>query len=120
MSCKISIHRSATHASPALQPYHAAQALTSSDVYLEQFPVTRAEYLEHGSSICRKKFGGPAYNVNPPGFTSGEVNMDVDDDERERQYALGLLDKKGKGKRRKEDEEVTSGNWGGRRRRAMG
>ena len=106
--------------SPASQAYLAAQSLASSELYLETFPVTRAEYLEHGSSICRQKFGGPAYNINPPGFTSGDVNMDMDDDERERRYALGLESKQGgrKGKR-KEEEEVTSGNWGGRRRRAM-
>ena len=103
--------------SPAAQPYHAAQSLTSSEIYLETYPVTRAEYQEHGSSICRRRFGGPAYNVNPPGFTSGELNPDVDDDERERRYAMGLESKKGKGKRKQEEEEVTSGNWGGRRRR---
>lgn len=33
---------------------------------------------------------------------------------------MGLESKKGKGKRKVEEEEVTSGNWGGRRRQAMG
>lgn len=107
------------HLSPELQPYHAAQALASFDVYLDTFPITRAEYLESGSSACRRRFGGSAYNVNPPGFTSGEVGADIDEDERERRYALGLENKNGKGKRKKDDEEVTSGNWGGRRRRAQ-
>lgn len=119
MSCKVPYHCMKLTLSPASQPYLAAQSLTSSEVYLKSFPVTRAEYLEHGSSICRRKFGGPAYNVNPPGFTSGEVAMDLDEDERERRYALGLENKNGRGKKRKEEEEVTSGNWGGRRRRAM-
>ena len=84
------------------------------------YPVTRAEYLEHGSSLCRKRFGGPQYNVTPPGFTDGAAAADLDDDERERRYALGLENKQGKGKKKVEEEEVTSGNWGGRRRRAMG
>jgi actin-related protein 6 len=102
-------------------PYHAAQALTAYDHYLSTYPVTRAEYLEHGSGICRRKFGGPEYSVNPPGFQSGIALTEMDDDERERRYALGLLDKgKHKGKKREQDEEVVSGNWGGRRRRAMG
>lgn len=106
-------------ARPALPPYQSACSLTSSDIYLQTYPVTRAEYLEHGSSICRRRFGGPAYNVNPPGFI-GDSGGDISDDERERRYAMGLESKKGKGKRKAEEEEVTSGNWGGRRRRAQG
>ena len=107
--------------SPANPPYHSALSLTSSEVYPPTYPVTRAEYLEHGSSICRRRFGGPAYNINPPGFADGAGAADLDDDERERRYAMGLESKKWKGKRKVEDEEeVTSGNWGGRRRRAMG
>ncbi|WVR04653.1 actin-like protein ARP6 [Kwoniella sp. DSM 27419] len=105
---------------PASPPYVAATSLASSDIYLSTYPVTRAEYQEHGSSICRRRFGGPSYSVNPPGFTSGEISGEVDEDERERRYAMGLESKKGKGKRRAEEEEVTSGNWGGRRRRAAG
>ncbi|WWC59496.1 actin-like protein ARP6 [Kwoniella dejecticola CBS 10117] len=105
---------------PASPPYVAATTLTASEIYLSTYPVTRAEYQEHGSSICRRRFGGPAYNVNPPGFTSGEMGGEVDEDERERRYAMGLESKKGKGKKRKEEEEVISGNWGGRRRRAGG
>jgi len=110
---------------PANPPYHSALSLTSSDIYLSTYPITRSEYLEHGSSICRRRFGGPQYNINPPGFTNTDANAnaDVDEDERERRYALGIESirgkaggsKKGKGKR--EEEEVTSGNWGGRRRR---
>ena len=88
-------------------------------MYLPTYPVTRAEYLEHGSSLCRRRFGGPAYNIAPSGFTEGDVGAELDDDERERRYAMGLESKKGKGKRRVEEEEVTSGNWGGRRRRAL-
>ena len=106
--------------SPAAQPYFSALSLASSEAYLPTFPVSRADYLEHGSSICRRRFGGPAYNVSPPGFTSGEMNEDIDDDERERRYAMGLESKKGRGGKKKgprEEEEVTSGNWGGRRRR---
>ncbi|ORY30390.1 actin family [Naematelia encephala] len=105
---------------PASPPYTSALSLTSSEIYLSTYPVTRAEYLEHGSSICRRRFGGPAYNINPPGFTNGEVNMDMSDDEKERRYAMGLESKKGKGKKKVEEEEVTSGNWGGRRRRGLG
>nr|XP_019008456.1 actin-like protein ARP6 [Kwoniella pini CBS 10737]OCF47237.1 actin-like protein ARP6 [Kwoniella pini CBS 10737] len=104
----------------ASPPYVAATSLTTSEIYLSTYPVTRAEYQEHGSSICRRRFGGPAYNVNPPGFTSGEMGGEIDEDERERRYAMGLESKKGKGKRKKEEEEVISGNWGGRRRRAGG
>ncbi|OCF32584.1 actin-like protein ARP6 [Kwoniella heveanensis BCC8398] len=104
----------------ASPPYVAATSLTTSDIYLSTYPVTKAEYQEHGSSICRRRFGGPSYNVNPPGFTSGEISGEIDEDERERRYAMGLESKKGKGKRRAEEEEVTSGNWGGRRRRAAG
>jgi actin-related protein 6 len=56
------------------------------------------------------------------------AEAEMDDDERERRYALGLLDAEtrkkgargGKGKKRDVEEEVVSGNWGGRRRRAMG
>jgi actin-related protein 6 len=93
-------------------------ALTSHDGYLPTYPVTRAEYLEHGSSICRRKFGGPAYNVEPPGFNRDAEP--VDGDEQELRYALGLDSIRGKGsKKRANDEEVTSGNWGGRRRRAQ-
>ncbi|WWD21521.1 actin-like protein ARP6 [Kwoniella shandongensis] len=105
---------------PASPPYVSATSLTSSEIYLSTYPVTRAEYLEHGSSICRRRFGGPAYNLNPPGFTNGDGGGDLSDDERERRYAMGIESKKGKGKRKMEEEEVTSGNWGGRRRRAMG
>ncbi|KAL7421477.1 Actin-related protein 6 [Cryptotrichosporon argae] len=102
---------------PATIPYHAAQAFTSSPHYFE-YAVTRAEYLEAGSSACRRRFGGPAYAVNPPGFVSGATGDDeLDDDERERRYALGLGREGKKGKGKKEEEEVTSGNWGGRRRR---
>lgn len=113
--------------STAAPPYHAASNLTSSDIYLSTFPVTRAEYQEHGSSICRRRFGGPAYNVNPPGFKAGEAaaeGEDVDEDAREMRYAMGLESIRGKplkGKsKKKEEEEVVSGNWGGRRRRAQG
>ncbi|KAK8847430.1 actin-like protein ARP6 [Kwoniella newhampshirensis] len=105
---------------PASPPYVSATSLTSSEIYLSTYPVTRAEYLEHGSSICRRRFGGPSYNLNPPGFTNGDIGGDLSDDERERRYAMGIESKKGKGKRKMEEEEVTSGNWGGRRRRAMG
>jgi len=106
--------------SPASQPYHSAVSVTSSEIYLPTYPVTRAEYLEHGSSICRRRFGGPACNVTPPGVIDRGGIADLDDDERERHYAMGLQSKKGKGKRKEEEEEeVTSGNWGGRRRRAM-
>jgi actin-related protein 6 len=105
--------------SPAYPPYESALSLTSSEVYLPTYPVTRAEYLEHGSSICRRRFRGPSYNVNAPGFNNGDAG-DISDDERERRYAMGLESKKGKGKRKAEEEEVTSGNWGGRRRRAAG
>ncbi|WWD07640.1 actin-like protein ARP6 [Kwoniella europaea PYCC6329] len=106
---------------PASPPYVAATTLTTSEIYLSTYPITRAEYLEHGSSICRRRFGGPAYNVNPPGFTSGEISGEIDEDERERRYAMGLESIKGRGgKKRKEEEEVISGNWGGRRRRAGG
>lgn len=106
--------------SPISPPYTSALSLTSSEIYLQTYPVTRAEYLEHGSSICRRRFGGPAYNINPPGFTDGEINGELSDDERERRYAMGMESKKGKGKGKKqEEEEVTSGNWGGRRRRAL-
>ncbi|WRT64746.1 actin-like protein ARP6 [Kwoniella shivajii] len=105
---------------PASPPYVAATSLTTSEIYLSTYPVTRAEYQEHGSSICRRRFGGPAYSVNPPGFTSGEMGGEIDEDERERRYAMGLESKKGKGKKRKEEEEVISGNWGGRRRRQGG
>jgi actin-related protein 6 len=103
-------------------PYTSACSLTTSEYYLETYPVTRAEYLEHGSSICRRRFGGPSYNVTPPGFLEGDAGGDVSDDERERRYALGLesIRGKGKGKRKVEEQEVTSGNWGGRRRRAAG
>lgn len=104
---------------PAHPPYTSALSLTSSEVYLPTYPVTRAEYLEHGSAICRRRFGGQAYNHTPPGFADGEGAADLDDDERERRYAMGLESKKGKGKRKVEEEEVTSGNWGGRRRRAL-
>lgn len=47
---------------------------------------------------------------------------EMDDDERERRYAMGLMEigKKGKAKKANQDEEVISGNWGGRRRRAQG
>lgn len=106
--------------SPPSVPYTSACALATSDIYLETYPVTRAEYLEHGSSICRRRFGAPAYNITPPGFVEGDV-ADVSDDERERRYALGLESIRGKGsrgKRKVEEQEVTSGNWGGRRRRA--
>jgi actin-related protein 6 len=105
---------------PALPPYESALSLTSSEIYLSTYPVTRAEYLEHGSSICRRRFGGPSYNVTPPGFTNGDAGGDISDDERERRYAMGIESKKEKGKRKVEEEEVTSGNWGGRRRRAAG
>lgn len=112
---------SADAPSPPSVPYTSACSLATSDIYLDTYPVTRAEYLEHGSSICRRRFGGPAYNITPPGFVEGDV-ADVSDDERERRYALGLESirgKGGKGKRSKaEEQEVTSGNWGGRRRRA--
>ncbi|WOO80535.1 Actin-like protein ARP6 [Vanrija pseudolonga] len=104
---------------PTSAAYQAAVALTSNDVYLSSYAVTRAEYQEHGSSICRRKFGGPAYNVDPPGFTR-DGGEPVDEHEQELRYALGLDSIKGKGsKRRNEDQEVTSGNWGGRRRRAQ-
>ncbi|BEI84061.1 hypothetical protein CcaverHIS002_0406650 [Cutaneotrichosporon cavernicola] len=103
---------------PASAPYQAAVALSSHDGYLPTYPVTRAEYLEHGSSICRRKFGGPVYNVEPPGFNRD--TEPVDEDEQELRYALGLDSIRGKGsKKRANDEEVTSGNWGGRRRRAQ-
>ncbi|CAK9780965.1 unnamed protein product [Cutaneotrichosporon oleaginosum] len=103
---------------PASAPYQAAVALTSHDGYLPTYPVTRSEYLEHGSSICRRKFGGPAYNIEPPGFNRDAEP--VDEDEQELRYALGLDSIRGKGsKKRTNDEEVTSGNWGGRRRRAQ-
>lgn len=95
-------------------------ALTSNDVYHSSYPVTRAEYLEHGSQICRRKFGGPSYNVEPPGFSRG--GEPVDEHEQEMRYAMGLDSIKGRGSgrgRRGEQEEVTSGNWGGRRRRAQ-
>ena len=89
--------------------------LTGSELYLPTYPVTRAEYLEHGSSICRRRFGGPAYNVDPPGFEG----VEIDEEERERRYAMGLeVRTKGGKKAKREEEEVTSGNWGGRRRRA--
>jgi actin-related protein 6 len=110
-----------------MTPYQSALSLTSSEIYLSTYPVTRAEYLEHGSSICRRRFGGPAYNINPPGMlsTGDGGGADLSDDERERRYAMGLESIKGKGsgkvkgKRKGEDEEVTSGNWGGRRRRGL-
>ncbi|WVQ83263.1 actin-like protein ARP6 [Cryptococcus sp. DSM 104549] len=107
---------------PASPPYTSAAALASAEIYHSTYPVTRADYLEHGSSICRRRFGGPAYNVDPPGFTSGEGGAELSDDERERRYAMGLesTSGKGRGKKKAEEEEVTSGNWGGRRRRAMG
>ena len=121
----------ADRASTAAPPYHAATNLTSSEIYLSTFPVTRAEYQEHGSAICRRRFGGPGYSINPPGFKSGEVAVDadgeVDEDARELRYAMGLESIRGKplnaskGKnKKKEEEEVVSGNWGGRRRRAQG
>lgn len=111
--------------SPASPTYTSATALTSSEIYMSTYPITRAEYFEHGSTICRRKFGSfgaPAYNIDPPGFSSGvDAAAEVSDDEMEMRYAMGLESKKGgKGKRRKEEEEVTSGNWGGRRRRTMG
>lgn len=111
--------------SPASPAYTSATALTSSEVYMSTYPITRAEYFEHGSSVCRRKFGSfgaPAYNVYPPGFSSGaDASTEASDDEMEMRYAMGLESKKGgKGKRRKEEEEVTSGNWGGRRRRTIG
>jgi actin-related protein 6 len=92
-----------------------------SEVYLSTYPVTRAEYQEHGSTICRKKLGGPQYNVTPPGFTDGEAATgDIDEDEQERRYALGLESIRGRGgKKKREEEEVTSGQWGGRRRRGL-
>ncbi|KIR35961.1 actin-like protein ARP6 [Cryptococcus deuterogattii MMRL2647] len=110
---------------PASPTYTSATALTSSEIYMSTYPITRAEYFEHGSTICRRKFGSfgaPAYNIDPPGFSSGvDAAAEVSDDEMEMRYAMGLESKKGgKGKRRKEEEEVTSGNWGGRRRRTMG
>ena len=111
-----------TYISPPSVPYTSAVSLTTSEYYHETYPVTRAEYLEHGSSICRRRFGGPAYNVAPPGFLEGEIGGDVSDDERERRYALGLESIRGKGskgKRKVEEQEVTSGNWGGRRRRGV-
>ncbi|EIW68065.1 hypothetical protein TREMEDRAFT_40155 [Tremella mesenterica DSM 1558] len=106
---------------PASQPYHAAQSLIQSSTY-PSLPITRAEYLETGSSICRRKlsvFSQPPYSPlsgSVPEIVDGELS----DDERERRYALGLIDeeKKGKKGKKKEDEEVISGNWGGRRRRA--
>ncbi|WVO16547.1 actin-like protein ARP6 [Cryptococcus depauperatus] len=120
MGFEVGIYEAFDPASPA---YTSAIAFTSSEAYLSDYPVTRAEYLEHGSSICRRRFGGPVYNNNPPGFYTamdGE-NDEISDDERERRYALGLESiRKGKGKKRKEEEEVISGNWGGRRRRANG
>lgn len=111
--------------SPASLAYTSATALTSSEVYMSTYPVTRTEYFEQGSSLCRRKFGSfgaPAYNIDPPGFSSGvDARTEVSDDEMEMRYAMGLESKKGgKGKRRKEEEEVTSGNWGGRRRRTTG
>lgn len=112
MQCKLTLR-------PTSAPYQAAAALTSNDAYLPNYTVSRAEYLEHGSSICRRKFGGPAYNVSPPGFSRGGGEP-IDEDEQELRYALGLDSIKGRGsKRRNEEEEVTSGNWGGRRRRAQ-
>ncbi|WWC86887.1 actin-like protein ARP6 [Kwoniella dendrophila CBS 6074] len=110
---------------PASPPYVAATSLTASDIYLSTYPVTKSEYQEYGSSICRRRFGGPIYNVNPPGFTSGEISGEIDEDERERRYAMGLESKKGKGSGKRKDEElgeeeVISGNWGGRRRRGGG
>ncbi|WVQ75999.1 actin-like protein ARP6 [Cryptococcus sp. DSM 104548] len=122
---------------PVTPPYTSAAALTSSDIYLSTYPVTREDYLEHGSSICRRRFGGPAYNVHPPssvltggagaGGEDGEGG-EIDEDEQEMRYIMGLESikgrktkgKKGKSGKGKEDEEVTSGNWGGRRRRTMG
>lgn len=103
---------------PVSAPYQAAVSLASNDVYLTNYPVTRAEYQEHGSTICRRKFGGPAYNVSPPGFSRTDEEP-VDEHEQELRYALGLDSIKGRGKRKGEEEEVTSGNWGGRRRRAQ-
>lgn len=88
-------------------------------MYIPSYTVSRAEYLEHGSSVCRRKFGGPPYNVNPPGFARGAGGEPVDEEEQELRYALGLDSIKGRGKRRGDDQEVTSGNWGGRRRRAQ-
>ncbi|ODO08721.1 hypothetical protein L198_00454 [Cryptococcus wingfieldii CBS 7118] len=122
---------------PATPPYTSAAALTSSNIYLSTYPVTREEYLEHGSSICRRRFGGPAYNVHPPssvltgGAGVGDEGVEgaaLDEDEQEMRYIMGLESikgrktkgKKGKTGKGKEDEEVISGNWGGRRRRTMG
>lgn len=106
---------------PASAPYQAAAALAGNDVYLQSYTVSRAEYLEHGSGICRRKFGGPSYNINPPGFSrSGGGDEDIDEEEQELRYAMGLDNIKGRGRKRGgEEQEVTSGNWGGRRRRAQ-
>lgn len=116
------IHRTTDRAltyRPVSAPYQAAVSLASNDVYLTNYPVTRAEYQEHGSTICRRKFGGPAYNQNPPGFSRTDEEP-VDEHEQELRYALGLDSIRGRGGKRKgEEEEVTSGNWGGRRRRAQ-
>jgi actin-related protein 6 len=94
-------------------------ALSTNDIYLSSYPITRAEYQEAGSSACRRKFGGPKYNVDPPGFSRTAGDGDIDEHEQEMRYALGLDSIRGKGSKRKETEEVTSGNWGGRRRRAQ-
>lgn len=91
--------------SPASPAYTSATALTSSEVYMSTYPITRAEYFEHGSSVCRRKFGSfgaPAYNVYPPGFSSGaDASTEASDDEMEMRYAMGLESKKG-GREREE------------------
>jgi actin-related protein 6 len=110
--------------SPAAPPYHSALSLTSSENYLTTYPVTKAEYQEHGPDICRRRFGGPS-SLTPlaTGVSAAGVQLDeeTDDDELDRLYAMGI-DVVGNGRKKKiriEEEEVTTGGqgWGGRRRR---
>ena len=62
-SVRVSIHPPSLRAhtiyhldSPTKPVFYGAQALTLRPDYLSTFPITRQDYMEHGSERCRRRF----------------------------------------------------------------
>ena len=91
--------------SPTKPVFYGAQALTLRPDYLTTYPITRQDYLEHGSERCRRRFiqNGLIPDVGNENVVIRRANAEgPDDDPRSR------VKKSGKGKKRRLFEAADS------------
>jgi hypothetical protein len=91
--------------SPTKPAYYGAQALTLRPDYLANYPITRQEYLEHGSERCRRRFiqNGLIADIGNENVVIRRANAEGPDD-----VARSRGKKPGKGKRKRLFEAADS------------